>query len=273
MKAEGTEYAHLDFHRPWPEFYQTATASQEVFLVKTHRMPIDAQPAIYVVRDGRSACQSYSEYQKKYLGGNARPLLEIVLGDDIYGGWSQHFNAWASNRANTLLLRFEDMVDPTQDTLAKLAKVVRHHGGISEWCNPFGDLHQVNPDFYRSGKKEWERSPVWAPLIDGVFNQLHGDLMVDLGYAEARDVESARQLVSADERMLLETAGRLISEKKHFEQVCQERQMVIDGLSLACQERLDLIHRLETELKSVRSPGKRSGVCDGMRQAQEGPDT
>src|SRR6478609_26138 len=78
----------------WSTFYRQACGSDEIFLVKTHRPPVDDQPAIYVVRDGRKACLSYLHFDRRFRKGT-KSLAEIVVGIDRYGDWSSHYHAWA----------------------------------------------------------------------------------------------------------------------------------------------------------------------------------
>lgn len=74
-------------------------------LVKTHEYPHDANPAIYVIRDGRAVSVSLW----KFYNGNL-PLDAIIEGRHMFGSWSHHVRAWAPcDRPNTLLLEYEEM--------------------------------------------------------------------------------------------------------------------------------------------------------------------
>lgn len=74
-------------------------------LVKTHGYPVDENPAIYVLRDGRAATASLWDFDL----GNTQ-LNTIIEGHHRFGSWSDHIRAWKpDSRPNTLLLKYEDM--------------------------------------------------------------------------------------------------------------------------------------------------------------------
>jgi hypothetical protein len=76
-------------------------------LVKTHELPTNDCPAIYVVRDGRAVCASLWEFYRREL-----PLDAIISGAHAFGTWAQHLAAWRPwDRPNTLMLRYEDLTN------------------------------------------------------------------------------------------------------------------------------------------------------------------
>jgi hypothetical protein len=227
----------------WDEYCQNATQSSEVFLVKTHRPPRDNQPAIYIVRDGRKASLSYSRFHQRFTPKPHPSLLDLILGGDYYGGWSDHYRTWIG-RANTLLIRYEDLVDAKKELLEKLAETVRYTGEIAPWHNPFDQLHQENPDFFRKGETTWQGDSTWTPMINAVFFHLHGDLMIELGYASPKTVAEATREIPGEWFELVEASRRFLAGKKALETICDERQAVINGLKSACDERLALIEKL-----------------------------
>jgi len=86
-------------------------------LVKTHDLPTDEGAAIYVVRDGRAALVSLWEFSHRRI-----PLRALIRGVSSFGTWSGHLAAWQPwARPDTLLLRYEDMVDDLPDVLVRLA--------------------------------------------------------------------------------------------------------------------------------------------------------
>lgn len=227
----------------WDVFYRKASESDEVFLVKTHRPPRDDQPAIYIVRDGRKSCLSYSRFHQHFTPQPCPSLLDIVLGADFYGGWSDHYRIWMK-RGNAMLVRYEELVNAPRELLARLAETVRHRGEIAPWNNPFDQLHQKNPDFFREGESAWQGDPAWTPLIDAAFFHLHGDLMIELGYAIPETVTAARKDIPGEWFELVEASRRFLAEKKVYEGVCAERQVVIDGLKKVCDDRLVFVRKL-----------------------------
>lgn len=237
---------HQKISGDWQNYYQSARQSAEVFLIKTHRPPRDDQPAIYVVRDGRSVYRSYSHFHRTFTPPPYPSLLDLVLGDDYYGGWSEHYRVWAA-RKNTLLIRYEELVNASDDLLKKIAVMVHHTGARSRWENPFSELQKIDSRFFREGATVWKGDPVWTPLIDALFFHVHGDAMIELGYADTEVVARARRALTGEYRELADAARRLLAEKRALNTICAERQVVIDELKLACDERLALIERLSRD--------------------------
>lgn len=241
------------FASDWTTFYQQACDTDEVHLVKTHNPPIDDQPAIYVVRDGRKACLSYLHFDRQFRGGGSS-LVEIVAGIDHYGDWSGHYRAW-NGRKNTLTVKYEELVTPSPGTLSSLANIVAHRGPIEPWQNPFDRLHAEDQTFFREGKIYWEGAPEWTPLIDALFFHLHRKLMVELDYVGDTEVAQCPD----EMKTLVSAARRLGSENKLLETACSERLNLIRRLvsenkllETACSERLDLINRLTSECEQMR---------------------
>lgn len=86
-------------------------------LIKTHEYPTDDSPAIYIVRDGRSASVSLW----KFYNGTST-LSSIIEGRHRFGTWGNHIQAWRPwERPNTLLLEYESMRTDVHFTLDKLS--------------------------------------------------------------------------------------------------------------------------------------------------------
>jgi hypothetical protein len=232
------------FDGEWADFYRAASAAPEPVLVKTHQAPRDGQPAIYVVRDGRKSLLSYQHYHARYTPAPRPTLSDLVLGLDHYGGWSEHYRGWAARSAPTLLLRYEQLVAPNPQLLQELGAFIGCTPVTTQWVNPFKALQERLPDFYREGQVAWSGDPAWTPWVDVAFMRLHGELMAELGYATAEQVQQSRAAVPEGLDALLAVVQGLLTERKALRRVCEERQVVIDGLKHACDERLALIERL-----------------------------
>jgi hypothetical protein len=167
-----------------------------------------------------------------------------VLGDDFYGGWSDHYRAWTRRGGETLVVKYEELSDASPELVARMARFVGHEAPPRAWRNPFEQQHEGNPGFFRSGKRSWDGDPGWNTWIDGVFFELHGPLMQELGYASAADTARSRGTLTDGERALATAAASLVREKQALEDVCRERQAVIEELDRACRERLALIEQL-----------------------------
>lgn len=172
---------HLEFSGSWEEFYERAAASPDRYFIKTHGKPIDDAPAIYVVRDGRSASVSYLRYLHDV---NRRPditLERVITGAVAFGSWGDHLDAWQPlYRRDTLLLRFEDLATRPDLVIRDLAGLL----GLEpqgEWRNGLDRLHEVFPAFFRTGSDaanlaafDYEHTRLFAAT--------HGAWMRRLGY-------------------------------------------------------------------------------------------
>lgn len=162
------------------EFVARATMSEGTFYVKTHELPTDDAPALYMVRDGRSAIVSQWHYARTFW--EDVPTLEDVLrGDSWAGSWSAHVRAWAlSGRPRTLVLRYEDLVVGREETLDALAGFIGR-APLAPFDISFAELHAVYPEFFRGGSNERNLREL-PPELDSLFNDLHGDAFKVLGY-------------------------------------------------------------------------------------------
>jgi hypothetical protein len=172
--------------RPWKEFYAAAIGSSQCYLVKTHQAPVDDQHAIYVLRDGRKAAYSYWQYHRAFLPAYGRSLLQIISGDDTFGDWSSHYRAWTERaRGPLLVLRYEELVHATPETVGRIAVFLNHPDSPKPWVNPFEKLREMSPRFFREGSTDWQPPPEWTPAVAWAFALVHGPLMEELGYETA----------------------------------------------------------------------------------------
>lgn len=184
---EATSTAPLD--GPWPKAYLKMKQSDEICLVKTHEAPEDDEKAVYVARNGFAATISYQHYLRD-LRSKSLSLEEIILGKHRFGSWGYHLDAWQPfERANTLLLTYEELVQKPEDQIAKLSSFC----GLTpqkSWKNEFEKLNSLNPAFFRKGKADDASTEFSQPQKD-LFWSLHGDWMHRLGYAKDFPSEKA----------------------------------------------------------------------------------
>ena len=174
--------------------------------VKTHDLPPDDGPAIYVVRDGRAAVVSYLHYlnaferppppathgggqlmsrlrdlQRTY--GSRRLMSSIIRGSQWPGSWSAHFEAWSpQTRPNTLLLRYEEMLSDPDSVCGKIS-VFLGVPQLATFKQNFSQLHSRDPNFFRAANNERSIAEL-APHM-ALFERLHGGLMRELNYVPA----------------------------------------------------------------------------------------
>jgi hypothetical protein len=219
----------------WNDFYAMEVQNQQsLHLVKTHKQPRDDQPAIYVYRDGRMAKQSFVELHRTQIKlPIKKTLLDLVLGDDYYGHWSSHYHVWTNRTGPTMLIRFEELVQASPSLITKIGEFLNIKPLSVDWKNPLSRLHEQDPDFFRTGKIEWEPTEVWTPEIDRIFNYLHGELMVKLGYSTQAAVDIAIAGLTKAQRDILDVTNRFSERCVTLQFHCDERLRVIESLSKA----------------------------------------
>jgi len=215
----------------WESFYQRASQSNKIFFVKTHTHPVDEQPVIYVIRDGRSATLSYLDYyQSKFPEAN-RSLDQIISGDDVYGGWTEHYRAWSRHNGPSLFLRFEELVHGSQETLQRIANFIGHHGSIKPWKNPREELNQLAPWFFRQGETTWKAREPWKNHHDRLFYAMHGELMQEMDFYTQDELQALENdALTNNYEILKGTIESLVSSNKELQNACDERMAVITRL-------------------------------------------
>ncbi len=225
------------------EFYQQARCSSELVLIKSHQKPRDNHKAIYVVRDGRLALQSFVKFQDTFHPGQST-FESLVLGDHPYGDWSSHYQAWCEPaRGPTLVVRFEELRDADATVLRRLQEFLGYTGPVKPWVNPQAELRKRVPTFYGHGQPTWQPDSFWTDTRLRQFYTLHGELMIQLGYATVAEVEAGAYPVGCDEERMLQFARQLVNQRNELQRVADERLRVIQQLEAACAERLAVIEQ------------------------------
>lgn len=174
---------HRFLGQPWASFYRIARSSETMTPVKTHGAPLDAAPAIYVVRDGRAAIISWYNMLVKLRRRTDVTIGDVIAGRKVaFGDWSTHLRAWRPwERPDTLLLRYEEL---NAEPEAALARIGRFLGAapLRAWQNEFGRLHTAFPEFFAGGSNERNIAQL-SEADRREFWDRHGALMTQLGYA------------------------------------------------------------------------------------------
>jgi len=133
-------------------------------------------PTIYVVRNGRDATRSLY----RFLGGNT-PLDSVIRGETVFGTWADHVRFWfAKQNGQTLLLRYEDLVNSLPQTLDILSKTLGKPV-LSPTLPSREAIVRVDNRWVRAAG---DRPAALTPAQDELFRQINGDLMEELGYAD-----------------------------------------------------------------------------------------
>ena len=143
-------------------------------LVKTHEYPRDANPAIYVIRDGRAACVSLWTFGQKTI-----PLEAVIEGRHRFGTWADHLKAWnPRERPNTLLLAYERLRDDLPGSLTRISRFLGR---------PMIGERVPDRDAIAASDGQWvRRESSWQAELAGSdlarFNELNGDILRAYGY-------------------------------------------------------------------------------------------
>lgn len=178
-------------------------AAPETFVVKTHEPPPPGcdWPAIYVVRDGRSAISSYWHYRNR-PGQPGPSLEEVVAGLVQFGSWSEHVAAWLDAPAvRRLVLRYEDLARPSWATLKAIGDFLGRHPADAPRPD-FAALQALAPDFFRVGDDARNAAELEA-RCPALFNALHGAVQARLGYPVARLQGEPALALAAEIRAML----------------------------------------------------------------------
>ncbi len=227
---------HKELPEDWPEFYDIACEGPSQAFVKTHLPPEDDQPCIYVVRNGRQAILSYYHHCRKFFPGDERSVLDLVLGCDSYRDWSTHLRAWNPlSRPDTLLLRYEALVENPECEIDRIGDFIRFQGDVKPWRNPFSELRELDPEFFRQGSAGWAPDRLWTWHIESLFWACHGNMMDRLGYPALNSEGDFIPDPEADYRDLIASlrwfASRAIYEREVFEIAARDRLLALRALT------------------------------------------
>ena len=178
---------------------QEMDLDNELHLIKTHEMPSDANPAIYLVRDGRDALVSLAWYNLRDYVEPDQIISEKVFQEELkkqilssmYGGWSNNFLAWTQRREQTVVVHFDHLITQPEQTVANAFKMVgidlkrEGKGNLPS----FEDLHARNPSLYRKGKVgDWQT--YMSDELHDLFWDEHGDAMKMLGFMHKNELNT-----------------------------------------------------------------------------------
>jgi hypothetical protein len=176
---------HVFLGAPWEQAYERLKPADEMAFVKTHEVPVDDAKAIYVVRDGRSACRSYFHYLRDFFQRSRESTYtpgDVIAGFTPALSWTDHLNAWNPlERPNTLMLRFEQLLADPAGQIARIAAFIEREPS-SAWQNNFEEMKQHDPRFFRAGAAS-DPTTALEPADLEIFWAFHGQWMLRLGYA------------------------------------------------------------------------------------------
>jgi len=164
----------------WRESRSRIGAATEHYFVKTHNHPEDDQPAIVLVRDPRATFVSYWHYLNE-LEGQSISLEAVSNGLCAYGEWTAFYAAWQpQNRANTLLLRYEDLLAAPDRCIDKIVGFTSLTP-VDKWNDNFSEMNALDPQFFRVGNNEANFAELPPPLEKLILDRC-APMMAKLGY-------------------------------------------------------------------------------------------
>ncbi|MBX9655196.1 sulfotransferase domain-containing protein [bacterium] len=152
-------------YRPYSSIAELDEKRNAAF-VKTHELPDDDRPAIYVIRDGRDSITSYAHFiltveekcsKDDYDLRFDKTIRKLVTDDERFGGWGKHVCTWTGRPAPTTVVHYSQLqkrpIEVLQRALSHLClditvKKKRSRGNFVR----FQDLHRLSPELFRKGK-------------------------------------------------------------------------------------------------------------------------
>lgn len=184
----------LGGHTPLPCSIEEMKQSSEIFFVKTHELPSDRLPTVYLFRDGRDASLSYVKFIQEHIHEYAKDKTEtqilkaLIAGKGFFGEWSNHISLWTGRGAPTVLIRFEYLINHSNpkaiiEYIFQKLNLNYPLPGKNASLPSFQELKRVQPKLYKSGKVgNWQTK--MSPEIHELFWQEHGAVMRKMGYSK-----------------------------------------------------------------------------------------
>ncbi len=149
-------------------------SGNSIQLIKTHEYPMDDNPAIYVIRNGRVASVSLWKFYNGKL-----PFDAIIEGRLKFGSWHNHVREWdPTNRPNTLLLEYEDMRTDLPTVLEKISMFIKKD--IVKMHVPVRSAIADIDGRWVKNKSDWK-----ADISDDIlrrFTDLNEEILRKMGY-------------------------------------------------------------------------------------------
>jgi hypothetical protein len=165
--------------------------SREQFFIKTHDLPDDNNPAVYIVRDGRDALISHAHFVLKYDLNIADPSLQqfhdtlrsLIETDSSFGGWGGNVEAWMARSAPTAIVKFEALISAPLKCVRQAMNEIGYRASENPAAalSTFDDLNRVYPEFFRRGEVGAWHDEMPQDLHE-LFWRRHGETMRVAGY-------------------------------------------------------------------------------------------
>jgi hypothetical protein len=186
-------------HELLPNTIEELSQDSNIYFVKTHSLPTDENPAIYLFRDGRDALVSHTRYILAFKRTTLTQLSRFVGLANFYRTlrkliveprssetcWSNHVFSWTRDKRDgmTTTIRYEDLILDPVTSLASSLEALQIQLELRDGHNlpSFDELHRKWPQFFRKGKNGSWRQEMPNDLHQ-LFWQYHGEAMEAFGY-------------------------------------------------------------------------------------------
>ncbi|MEL7097656.1 MAG: hypothetical protein AAGM84_02395 [Pseudomonadota bacterium] len=159
---------------------QRVEAGETDIVFKTHKLARAApefQRAIVIVRDGRAAVRSFARFRTEI--SKTLTTIEEVITDRRFS-WSRNVASWLDDKRPKLLLRFEDLVNPSAQALTQIGAYMGRPV-TGEFTAKVDELRQVRPAYFQNAGNAESVELIEREYGD-LFWEHHGDTMRRLGY-------------------------------------------------------------------------------------------
>ena len=198
QKSDGLIAKQLGLIRESGASLKALIEDPSISFVKTHNLPSDDYPAVYLVRDGRDALVSHAHLHLQLelkLSSEEEELrfpemLKTLIESNIsFGGWSNNVNAWMSRNSPTAIVKYEALIKQPLATVQKAFAQLQYPLPplISRQSSSFAELKQIEPKFFRKGKAGSWREEM-SPELQELFWEKHGATMQKLGYKRDQNI-------------------------------------------------------------------------------------
>jgi hypothetical protein len=248
-------------------------------LIKTHGPPEPGGSAIYLVRDGYAAIDSYYHYHKRF-SFEQPSLTAVIAGACQFGSWSEHFWAWQpQTRPQTLFLRYEQLVSRPNECVPFLAEFLQVEPQTG-MLPTFAELKERWPEFFRRGQDN-SFAQEWTPAQVSLFNELHGSVMTCLEYrlepvsnSASAAVELA-QSAARSHQLYLEQLSKLGAHAAAVHRVQEELTQIAAARDQLAEAQARLTAQLaesDTALRDLRRNGwVKLGTALGLVRSKPKP--
>ena len=175
---------HRTYAETWDDFYSRISVDDTINLVKTHGPAQDDNPAIYIVRDPRSAIISQFHYFRSHPLTRADfSIPQLIDGQSFGSDWSSNLDAWHPlDRPHTLFLRYEEILSEPDRIIALISDFLKMPV-VAAWQNPFERQKELLPTFFRTASDQANLAE-WTADDLHVLWERHCDWMSRLGYGD-----------------------------------------------------------------------------------------